>query len=247
MGVGRPLGLQILGEGQPLVKDPRKRGGGWDGTTLTMMSFGYALNVTPLQTLALYNAVANGGKMVKPQLVTALMDKGQVVKSYPTEVIRDQIASPATIRAARVALEGVVENGTARSLKNEKYSVAAKTGTAQIAMGRRGYQTADGSRHYLGSIAGYFPADNPRYSMIIAFKTFYGAGSGKTYYGGALASPLFRTIADRIYGSSFHFLQPVSSVGSVDMTRRAAAGGGYLAQGHHLFARRCSTVWGCPW
>lgn len=221
MGIGRPLGLQILGEGQPLVKDPKKRGGGWDGTTLTMMSFGYALNLTPLQTLALYNAVANDGKMVKPQLVTALMEKGQVVKTYPTEVIRERIASPATIRAARVALEGVVENGTARSLKNEKYSVAAKTGTAQIAMGRRGYQTADGSRHYLGSIAGYFPADKPRYSMIIAFKTFYGAGSGKTYYGGALASPLFRTIADRIYGSSFHFLKPVSSVGSVDMTRRA--------------------------
>ncbi|MEF9950279.1 MAG: penicillin-binding transpeptidase domain-containing protein, partial [Mucinivorans sp.] len=143
------------------------------------------------------------------------------VRNYPTEVINEQIASPKSIRLAQNALRGVVERGTAKSLLNDKYTVAAKTGTAQIAMGRHGYQTADGSRHYLGSIAGYFPADKPRYSMIICFKTFYRPGSGKIYYGGALASPLFRTIADRIYGSSFHFLKPVSSVGAVDLTRGA--------------------------
>lgn len=225
MGVGESLGLEITGEGRSVIKDPSMRGkGGWDGTTLTMMSYGYALHITPLQTLTLYNAVANGGKMVRPQLVSALLDKGKIVKSYPTTVMHEQIASPASIRIAQQAMRGVVQRGTAKSLENPLYTVAAKTGTAQVAMGRSGYQTADGSRHYLGSIAGYFPAENPRYSMIIAIKTFYRAGSGKLYYGGQLASQLFRTIGDRIYGSSFQFLRPSRSSGSVDLTARSRYG-----------------------
>lgn len=208
MGLGKELGLQITGEPRPTIKHPKVKGSGWDGTTLTMMSYGYALRLTPLQTLALYNAVANGGKMMRPQLVTALMEKGKVIREIEPEVMIEQIASPEAIRTAQGALRGVVERGTAKSLGNPLYTVAAKTGTAQIAMGRRGYTTADGSRHYLGSIAGYFPADNPKYSMIIAFKTFYKAGSGKTYYGGKLSAPLFRTIGDRIYSSTYEFLKP---------------------------------------
>lgn len=227
MGIGKPIGLQVMGEGMPVVKDPRNKKSGWDGTTLTMMSFGYALNLTSLQVLTLYNAVANNGVMVKPQLVTSLQEKGAVVKTFPTEVIRDRIASPTTIQTVQRAMQGVVLNGTARVLQSPKYTVAAKTGTAQVAMGRHGYQMADGSRHYLGSIAGYFPAQNPKYSMIISIKTFYRAGSNKVYYGGALASPVFKAIADRIYGSSFHFLRPVAADSSVDMTRgvRAIEGG----------------------
>lgn len=214
MGLGKELGLQITGEPRPTIKHPSIKGSGWDGTSLTMMSFGYAIRLTPLQTLAFYNAVAAGGRMVRPQFVKALMENGHTYKEYPTETIIDQIASPTSIRIVQQALQGVVENGTGRALKNPQYTVAAKTGTAQIAMGRRGYTTADGSRHYLGSIAGYFPADKPRYSMIIAFKTYYKAGSDKMYYGGALASPLFRTIADRIYTSDYDFLKPINRPGA---------------------------------
>lgn len=219
MGIGKPTGLKIPGEGQPVVKNPTMRSrGGWDGTTLTMMSYGYALRLTPLQTLTLYNAVANDGCMVRPQLVTGLMSKGDTVQSFPTEVIVDRIASPSSIKLTQRAMHGVVLNGTARVLKNDKYTVAAKTGTAQIAIGNQGYSTSDGSRHYLGSIAGYFPAEKPKYSMIIAIKTFYQAGSNKVYYGVALASPVFRTIADRIYGSSFQFLSPESGGSARDLT-----------------------------
>lgn len=219
MGIGKPTGLKIPGEGQPLVKNPKMRSkGGWDGTTLTMMAYGYATHLTPLQTLTIYNAVANDGKMVRPQLVTALMSKGDTVQLFPSEVMIDQIASPSTIKLAQRAMRGVVLNGTARVLQSDKYTVAAKTGTAQIAIGNKGYSTSDGSRHYLGSIAGYFPAENPKYSMIIAIKTFSQVGANKIYYGVALASPVFRTIVDRIHGSSFQFLSPVGDGSSRDLT-----------------------------
>lgn len=223
MGLGKELGLQITGEPRPTIKHPKVSGSGWDGTSLTMMSYGYALRLTPLQTLAFYNAVANDGKMMRPQLVTALIEKGKVVREIEPEVIIEQIASPEAIRTVQGALRGVVERGTARSLGNPRYTVAAKTGTAQIAMGRRGYTAADGSRHYLGSIAGYFPAENPKYSMIIAFKTYYKSGSGKTYYGGALSAPLFRTIADRIYSSSYEFLKPAPVTNPLHLPSATAA------------------------
>lgn len=208
MGLGKELGLQITGEPRPTIKHPDIASSGWDGTSLTMMSYGYALRLTPLQTLAFYNAVANNGRMMRPQFVTALIEKGKVVRQIEPEVIIEQIGSPEAIRTVQNALRGVVLHGTAKTLINDRYTVAAKTGTAQIAMGRHGYTAADGSRHYLGSIAGYFPAENPKYSMVIAFKTYYKAGSGKTYYGGALSAPLFRTIADRIYSSTYEFLKP---------------------------------------
>lgn len=211
MGLGKDLSLQLAGEPRPTIKHPKVKGSGWDGTSLTMMSYGYAIRLTPLQTLSFYNAVANGGKFMRPQFVSALMENGRVIKQYEPETIIEQIASPGSIKIAQAALAGVVQNGTARALLNDQYSVAAKTGTAQIAMGRRGYTATDGSRHYLGTIAGYFPANNPRYSMIIAFKTYYKAGSGKVYYGGALAAPVFRKIADRIHTSDYDFLRPISA------------------------------------
>ncbi len=209
-GFDKNSGLHVSGEPHPTIKHPRVRGSGWDGTSMTMMSYGYALRVTPLQTLTLYNAVANGGRMMRPMLVSELQRKGETVKTFPTEVIKEQIATPETIREVQHALESVVKNGTARSLQNPYFSSAAKTGTAQIAIGRSGYKTADGSRHYLGSVAGYFPADNPKYSIIVAFKTFYKAGSGRAYYGGQLAAPLFKSISERIYNSSYEFLTPYS-------------------------------------
>ncbi len=211
LGLDGDLGLQITGEPRPTIKHPRVRGSGWDGTSLTMMSYGYALRVTPLQTLTLYNAVANGGRMMKPQFVSELQEKGETVVTYEPEVLNEQIASPATIKEIQYALESVVSNGTARSLQSQHFTSAAKTGTAQIAIGRSGYITADGSRHYLGSVAGYFPADNPKYSMIIAFKTYYRPGSGKIYYGGSLSAPLFKTISERIYNSSYEFIKPHST------------------------------------
>src|SRR5690606_26054946 len=115
----------------------------------------------PLQTLTLYNAVANNGKMVKPMIVQGI-SRGNVVKErFETEVLRKQIASDKTIRELRSLLEGVVENGTARNIRNDNYKIAGKTGTAQKLVNGRYTQK------YYASFAGYFPADRPKYSAII--------------------------------------------------------------------------------
>ncbi|MFI3298275.1 MAG: penicillin-binding protein 2 [Rikenellaceae bacterium] len=209
-GVGDPLGIVIPGEAPPLVKHPKNRKSGWDGTSMTMMSYGYALLMTPLQTLTFYNAVANGGKMVRPLFVSELQRNGQVVEEFPVEVLNEQIASPSAIKQVQLALESVVNNGTAKTLKSDYFSSAAKTGTAQIAQGSRGYGDDDSKRQYLGSVAGYFPADNPKYSMIIAFETHYQSGSGRTYYGAQLAAPIFKSISEFIYNSSYEFITPYS-------------------------------------
>lgn len=198
LGIHRPLELQLAGEARPLVKHPAMKNG-WDGTTLTMMSYGYALRVAPIHTLTLYNAVANGGVMVKPMFVRELRQYDRTVRRFPTDTLNPAICSPATLRGVQRALEGVVINGTGKLLRNPRYRIAAKTGTAQVAIGRHGYQTRSGGRHYLGSMAGYLPADKPKYSLIVALKTYHPEGSDKPYYGGSLAGPLFRTVADRLF------------------------------------------------
>lgn len=198
LGIHKPLELQLAGEARPLFKHPGLKNG-WDGMTLTMMSYGYALRMAPIHTLTIYNAVANDGVMVKPVFVRELRQQGQTVARYQTDTINEAVCSPRTIAELKKALEGVVENGTGQLLKNKKYSVAAKTGTAQIAMGRSGYTTAEGGRHYLGSMAGYFPADNPQYTIVVALKTYHTPGSGKPYYGTQLAGPIFKAVCDRIF------------------------------------------------
>lgn len=202
MGLDERLGVQIKGEAKPLIKHPDDRKS-WDGTTLTMMSYGYALRQTPLQTLTFFNAVANNGVMVKPQFVTGISSQGILTTKFPTDTLRVLDISTKTLTNIQNILEGVVKQGTARSLQSPNYTVAAKTGTAQIAIGRSGYKTSSGGRHYLGSTAGYFPTEKPKYSIIVALKTFRKKGSKQTYYGGALAAPLFKEICDYIYSIDF--------------------------------------------
>jgi cell division protein FtsI (penicillin-binding protein 3) len=187
-----PLGLQIMGEGKPRIKHPKDKD--WYGTTLPWSSIGYEVKVTPLQVLTLYNAVANNGKMVKPLFVKRITNTGKVIKEYKPEVIEERIASPETIKNLRIMMEGVVERGTGSKLKNPNYSVGGKTGTALVADGRRGYaQTI-----YRSSFCGYFPANNPQYTCIVMVN----APSKGVYYGGAVAGPVFKEIADKVYANS---------------------------------------------
>lgn len=209
LGLDKELGLQIAGEARPQIKFPGKRG--WDGMTLPKMAYGYALRITPLQILTLCNAVANNGKMIKPLFVKELRQYGQTIETYSAVELIPQIASLKTIADVQRAMMGVVDRGTGKSLKSSMYSVAAKTGTAQIALDNRGYMD-NGGRHYLGSVVGYFPADKPRYSIVIAIRTYHRAGSSLPYYGGALAAPLFKTIADNIFTKSSDFQAPLIPV-----------------------------------
>ena len=139
MKLNEKLDLQIKGEGEPLIRYPGDKL--WSGLSLPMMSHGYEVQMTPLQILTFYNAVANDGKMIRPRFVTAILRNGTVIKSFESEVIINSIASRSTIRKARKMMEGVVEHGTATNLKNANYKIAGKTGTAQIAKDKFGYRT----------------------------------------------------------------------------------------------------------
>jgi cell division protein FtsI (penicillin-binding protein 3) len=196
MRLNKPLGIQLKGEGEPLIRYPGDKL--WSGLTLPMMSHGYEVQLTPLQILTFYNAVANDGKMMRPLFVSAIMRNGSVIKSYDPEVIINSIASRSTIRKAKKMMEGVVENGTATNLKNPNYKIAGKTGTAQIAKEKYGYRSGD-RVSYSASFVGYFPAENPLYSCIVVVNS----PSNGVYFGNVVAGTVFKEISDKVYATRF--------------------------------------------
>ena len=196
MRLNKPLGIQLKGEGEPLIRYPGDKL--WSGLTLPMMSHGYEVQLTPLQILTFYNAVANDGKMMRPLFVSAIVRNGSVIKSYDPEVIINSIASRSTIRKAKKMMEGVVENGTATNLKNPNYKIAGKTGTAQIAKEKYGYRSGD-RVSYSASFVGYFPAENPLYSCIVVVNS----PSNGVYFGNVVAGTVFKEISDKVYATRF--------------------------------------------
>lgn len=196
MKLNEKLDIQLKGEGAPLIRYPGDKL--WSGLSLPMMSHGYEVQMTPLQILAFYNAVANDGRMMRPRFVTAVLRNGSVIKSYEPEVIINSVASRSTIRKAKIMMEGVVQHGTATNLKNPNYKIAGKTGTAQIAKDKSGYR--QGSRiSYSASFVGYFPAENPLYSCIVVVNS----PSNGVYYGNLVAGAVFKEISDKVYATSF--------------------------------------------
>ena len=186
-GLNKKQGLQIKGEGQPVIPQPGAKN--WYGTTLPWMAFGYGVSMTPLQTLSLYNAVANDGKMVKPIFVSEIKEWNKTIKKYDPEVINPKICSDETLLKVRKVLENVVKNGTGKSLYSADFSMAGKTGTAQV-----NYSKAEMS--YASSFVGYFPADQPKYSCIVVV---HNPDKSKGYYGADVAGPVFKRIAQKIF------------------------------------------------
>jgi cell division protein FtsI (penicillin-binding protein 3) len=191
-GIGEDLPIEIAGSPKTRIIDPNTDA--WNNLTLPTLSMGYAILMTPLKTLTLYNAVANNGIMVSPKFVRELRSGGQLVKAYEPIIIRKKIASDASIGKMRKLMEGVVKQGTAKNLSTTIYSIAGKTGTAVIAGGTGGYA----NKRYLASFCGYFPADFPKYSMIVVITDPSMSG----YYGNVVAGPIFKEIADKVYATS---------------------------------------------
>lgn len=187
MGLNKPLGMEIKGEGVPKIPTPSDAT--WSGISLPWISFGYEISMTPLQVLSLYNAVANDGVMVKPLLVESVNDQGQPIEVMETEVINPAICSKETLSKLQVLLKGVVDKGTAKNIKTPIYTMAGKTGTCQL-----NYWT--GNRDYQASFAGYFPAENPVYSCIVVINK---PNPNKGYYGSTVAAPVFRAVADEVF------------------------------------------------
>lgn len=185
--LSKPLGLQITGEAYPKISRPKDKN--WSGITLPWMAYGYGFEISPLHTLALYNAVANDGKMIKPMFVTSISQADETRKVFETEVINPKICSRKTLNQLKLLLDGVVDRGTAKNLKNSYYRIAGKTGTAQILKDNH-YE-----KKYITSFVGYFPAHAPKFSAIVLIKN----PKGIYQYGNSVAGPVFKEIADNIY------------------------------------------------
>jgi len=200
------LGLQFPGEGNPLIKTPASKS--WSKLSLTQMSYGYELLMTPLQMLTFYNAIANDGKMIAPLFVREIRRLGNTIEHYQARVIDERIASATTIKKLQEMLVGTVEYGTGTVAKNSLFEVAGKTGTAQMADGAAGYR---GNVRYQASFAGYFPADKPKYSMIVVIQN-----PRNGYYAATVAGPVFNEIAQRVYAGDISMYRSYNSFKSAN-------------------------------
>lgn len=195
LGLADNLHIPLVGSTPAHIRMPKKNGRGqyinWSKTTLPWMSIGYETQVPPISTLTFYNALANGGKMMRPRFVKSVVKNGETVMEFPPVVQREQIAKPSTIKTMQTILTHVVSQGLGRKAGSESFLVAGKTGTAQISQGRGGYHT--GVTHYLVSFAGFFPADKPLYSCIVCIQK-----RGLPASGGGMSGPVFKEIAEGI-------------------------------------------------
>ncbi len=157
-GIHEKTGIDIKGEGKPIIPDPKDSS--WSGISLPWMAYGYGVELTDIQMLTFYNAIANNGKMMKPYLVNSVKSFDKTVKVFKPQVLNSSLASPNTIRKMQDMLRGVVMRGTAVNINSPYVSIAGKTGTAQTEYWK-------GKGQYVASFVGYFPADTPKYSMIV--------------------------------------------------------------------------------
>jgi cell division protein FtsI (penicillin-binding protein 3) len=186
-------GIDLNEEAHPQIHWPKSPL--WSTITIPWMGFGYEVSVTPLQTLTLYNAVANNGIMMKPYLVNAIKEEGKIIKTISPKAYSWSIASPKTIQALHTALEGVCTNGTAKKIfVNSEYKVAGKTGTSKANDGQFKYS----DNAFQSSFVGYFPADNPQYTIAVVIINHPNAIN---HYGASVAGPVFKEIADRLYST----------------------------------------------
>lgn len=189
--LNEPLGISILGEGKPVIPEPGHQL--WSKNALPSMAYGYNLRMTPLQTLTFYNAIANNGEMVKPRFIKAVKEFDREVESFDKEIINQKICSDKTLGELREILKNVVIRGTGQRMYSENFSMAGKTGTA-----RTEYWMADWSedKRYISSFAGYFPANNPKYSCIVVI---HKPSTKVGFYGADVSGPVFKRIAQKIY------------------------------------------------
>lgn len=185
-GLTKDINFQIEGHLKPLFTRPDSKK--WTRNNLPWLSVGYNCLITPLQTLTFYNAVANNGKMVAPRIVKEVRRANQIIDSFPTRVLDQQIASETPLKAVREMLDAVVEYGTAKNIKHDEYKIAGKTGTTKKVIAGK-Y-----AKKYYCSFAGYFPAENPKYSCIVIIDN-----PEKPLYGADVAAPVFQELASKIY------------------------------------------------
>ena len=186
------LPLQMKGVAKPWIKHPKKDRRDWYGTSLAWISIGYETKIPPIYTLTLYNAIANDGKMVNPMFVKHIKRNEEIIQTFETEVLKESICKPSTLKDVQEVMLGVIEgkHATAKSAKSDIVRIAGKTGTALISQGALGYRA--GQAKYNVSFCGYFPAENPQYTAIVVLTAPEGTPSG-----GRMAGSIFKKVAER--------------------------------------------------
>lgn len=231
LGLADDLHLPIPGYSPARIRMPKKDSRGkqyvnWSKTTLPWMSIGYETQVPPISTLTFYNAIANGGKMMRPRFVKEVRKNGQVVETFAPVVMREQIAQPTTIKKITHILEQVVSVGLGKKAGSPSFLVAGKTGTAQISKGAAGYKS--GQMNYLLSFAGFFPAYEPRYSCIVCIQK-----SGLPASGGGMSGVVFHDIAEGIMAQSLK-LEAIDARDSLSILIPQVKNGNILAADYVL-------------
>lgn len=195
MGIHKELGLPVRGEGKPVLRYPGDKG--WSGLSLAQMAYGYEVSMTPLQTLSFYNAIANNGEMVKPRLLKEVKEWDKTIEKFDKKVLNPAICSQETVKKVQKILKDVVESkhGTGHGMYSKNFSMAGKTGTTQT-----NYVSKDKNKYeYISSFAGYFPADNPKYSCIVVI---HKPDKSVGYYGADVSGPVFKSVAQKVYATS---------------------------------------------
>ncbi|CAN5326360.1 penicillin-binding protein [soil metagenome] len=222
-----PTGIHMKGEAQPIIRNPDMKG--WSKVSLTSMSYGYEMQITPLQMLTFYNAVANDGHWVRPMIVKQIRRGKEILEDNKPYVSPTLICSSETIRKAQELLRGVVEHGTAKHINNPHYGISGKTGTAQKIIGGL-YQTG----RYYTSFIGYFPADKPKYSVIAVVDNPHQGENTGTLYAGAVSAPVFKAVADRIVASDIRMHAPIKPSTSQPQSSTAGLLAGYADDLHTI-------------
>lgn len=198
MGIGIPLDLPFVGKGEPVIPQPNSKRRYWSKSDLPWMSIGYVTQQPVISTLTFYNGIANGGKLIKPKFIKAELANGQIIREFPTEVLIDEMCKPSTLKDIQFCLNNVVKIGLGKQAGNggKLFEVSGKTGTAQVASGKRGYHS--GTRRYMVSFCGYFPSETPKYSCIVCI-----VKDGLPASGGGQCGPVFSQISQFIMAQSF--------------------------------------------
>ncbi|MBT5438324.1 MAG: transpeptidase family protein [Flavobacteriales bacterium] len=204
-GITDPLGIKLMGEKTPLVSRPGTQV--WSGLSIPYMAIGYEVEQVPLQTLSLYNTVANNGKMMKPLFVQEIRRSGKVVESFSPVVLKERICSQSTIDKVKKCLEGVMKTGTGSDLASVNFDIAGKTGTAKI-MDESGQFLDRGQSDYQASFCGYFPAENPLYSCIVVIYK-----PKVNIYGAKVSGTVFAAVANKVFASNLQFHDAINEVG----------------------------------
>ena len=214
-GLTSKTGIEIVGESTPRLKHPNVSTGEWYGTTLPWMAHGYELMLTPLQVVNFCNAIANDGTLMKPFTVSEIIRDGEVWESFNKKVLKKQIASSSNIRNMQRLLKSTVLDGTGKSVRSDLVEIAGKTGTTRV-----NYADKNAEKEYNASFVGYFPADNPKYTLLVQV---YNPSAGK-FYGGQVAGPVFKSIAEGVMLVDDQLMQDISEEKGGDLVKSYHAG-----------------------